>query len=125
VNVLVPLTGSWHPVAVAWGIVGLYALLAVELTSLARARISKRLWRRVHFASFALFVVTTIHALTAGTDRGSPPFVIAVVATCLVVVALTGVRVTRAGTARRRVQGLVAAHRETDRPLVGSGLAAS
>jgi DMSO/TMAO reductase YedYZ heme-binding membrane subunit len=123
VNVLVPLTGSWHPVAVAWGIVGLYALLAVELTSLARSRISKRLWRRVHVASFALFVVTTIHALSAGTDRGSPAFIAAVVATCLVVLTLIGVRVARARTARRRVLGLVAAHRETDRPLVGSGLA--
>ncbi len=123
VNVLVPLTGSWHPMAVAWGIVGLYVVLAVELTSLARARISKRLWRRVHFASFALFVVTTIHALTAGTDRRSPPFVIAVVATCLLVVALTGLRMARARTSRRRILGLVAARRETDRPLVGSGLA--
>ena len=36
VNVLVPLTGDWHPLAVAWGIAGMYLLLAVELTSLAR-----------------------------------------------------------------------------------------
>jgi hypothetical protein len=41
-NVLVPFTGSWHPGAVAWGIVGFYLLLAVELTSLARTRIPKR-----------------------------------------------------------------------------------
>jgi DMSO/TMAO reductase YedYZ heme-binding membrane subunit len=124
VNVLVPLTGSWHPLAVAWGIVGMYALLAVELTSLARAHIPKRLWRRVHFASFALFVLTTIHALTAGTDRRSPPFVAAVVATCLVVVVLTGVRVARARTARRRLGNPVAAHTEPSRPHVGSRVSA-
>src|SRR5712691_11119721 len=26
-DVLVPFTGSWHPVAVAWGIVGMYLLV--------------------------------------------------------------------------------------------------
>jgi hypothetical protein len=72
VNVLVPLTGGWHPLAVAWGIVGLYLLLAVELTSLARARLPRLLWRRVHYAGFALSATTTVHALSAGTDRRSP-----------------------------------------------------
>jgi predicted ferric reductase len=47
INVLVPFTGTWHPAAVAWGIVALYLLLAVELTSLVRSRIPKRLWRRL------------------------------------------------------------------------------
>lgn len=100
VEVLVPLTGTWHPVAVAWGIVGLYSLLAVELTSLARAHISKRLWRRVHVAGFALFVVSTAHALAAGTDGRSPAFVAAVVATCGVVAGLTTVRVVESSRAR-------------------------
>ena len=34
VDVLVPLASSSHPVAVAWGIVALYLVLAVEVTSL-------------------------------------------------------------------------------------------
>ena len=101
---------------------GLYALLAVELTSLARAHISKRLWRRVHFASFALFVLTTIHALTAGTDRRSPPFVAAVAATCALVVALTGARAARAHSVHQRMLNLAAPRVERDRPLVGSGV---
>ena len=57
----------WHPAAVAWGVVAGYLLVAVELTSLARNRISKRTWRRVHTASFVLFVFATVHGLTAGT----------------------------------------------------------
>jgi predicted ferric reductase len=103
VNVLVPLTGTWHPVAVAWGIVAMYLLLAVELTSLARARISKRLWRRVHFASFALFLFSTVHGLAAGTDGRSPGFVIAAIGTCGVVVALTALRLTRWGQQPKRL----------------------
>ena len=95
VNILVPFTGTWHPAAVAWGIVGVYLLLAVELTSLARARVPKRLWRRVHFASFVLFATTTLHALTAGTDRRSAAFLLAAFAACGIVAVLTAVRVFR------------------------------
>ena len=67
-DVLVPFTGSWHPVAVAWGIVGMYLLLAIEITSLLRHRMSKRAWHAVHLLSYFLFATTTVHMLTAGTD---------------------------------------------------------
>src|SRR5437773_47097 len=97
VNVLVPFTGTWHPVAVAWGIAAFYLLVAVELTSLARASIPKRLWRRVHFGSFALFGASTVHVLTAGTDASSPVFRLAIAATWALVVALTTLRVLRWG----------------------------
>jgi predicted ferric reductase len=72
VEVLVPLTGNWHPVAVAWGIAALYLFVAVEITSLLRGRISKRAWRLTHFLSFPLFALATTHALSAGTDRAVP-----------------------------------------------------
>ena len=68
VNVLVPFTGSWHPLAVAWGIVGMYLLVAIEITSLLRHRMSKRVWHSIHLLSYLLFATTTIHLLTAGTD---------------------------------------------------------
>src|SRR3954471_834500 len=67
-DVLVPFTGSWHPVAVAWGIVGMYLLAAIELTSLLRHRLSKRAWHAVHLLSYFLFATTTVHMLSAGTD---------------------------------------------------------
>ena len=67
-DVLVPFTGSWHPAAVAWGIVGMYLLAAIEITSLLRRRMSKRAWHAVHLLSYFLFATTTVHMLTAGTD---------------------------------------------------------
>jgi predicted ferric reductase len=67
-DVLVPFTGSWHPVAVAWGIVGMYLLVAIEITSLVRHRLSHRAWHAVHLLSYLLFASTTVHVLTAGTD---------------------------------------------------------
>jgi hypothetical protein len=44
-------------------------LLAVEITSLLRKRISKRLWRATHYLSFPLFILATAHGVTAGTDK--------------------------------------------------------
>src|SRR5436190_7471863 len=77
VSVLVPFASSWRPAAVAWGVCGFYLLLAVELTSLARRQLPKKVWRAVHFASFPLFLSATVHALTAGTDAGSWVFEVA------------------------------------------------
>lgn len=97
VQVLVPFSAPWHPGAVAWGIVGFYLLVAVEVTSLLRTRIPTRVWRRVHLGSFALFAVATVHALTAGTDRHAPWFLGVVVGVAALVAALTAVRIVLAG----------------------------
>ena len=97
VNVLIPFTGTYHPSMVAWGIVGMYLLLAVELTSLARKKLSKKVWRATHFLSFPLFVTTTVHALTApATDRHVAIWKVAIIATCIAVTVFTFVRVQRA-----------------------------
>jgi hypothetical protein len=95
-SVLVPFATKWHPLAVAWGIVGFYLLLAVELTSLARAHLSKKLWRRVHFASFLLFIVATVHGLTAGTDTKSTAARIVAAAVGSAFVGLTAARIAEA-----------------------------
>jgi DMSO/TMAO reductase YedYZ heme-binding membrane subunit len=92
-EVLVPFASSWHPVAVAWGVVAGYLLLAVELTSLARGRLAKRTWRRVHTASFVLFVFATIHALAAGTDTRSTAARLIVLAVVTLVAGFTAIRV--------------------------------
>jgi DMSO/TMAO reductase YedYZ heme-binding membrane subunit len=88
VEVLVPFASSWHPGAVAWGIVAVYLLVAVEVTSLLRRKLSMKVWRRTHYLSFPLFVVATIHGLAAGTDSGTAAMQISVVAVCAAVVAL-------------------------------------
>ena len=92
-SILIPFASKWHPVAVAWGVVAAYLLLAVELTSLARAHLSKRFWRWVHTASFVLFVMATIHGLSAGTDTKSVAARLVALAVGTVFVGLTAMRV--------------------------------
>jgi DMSO/TMAO reductase YedYZ heme-binding membrane subunit len=96
VEVLVPFTGTWHPVAVAWGIIGLYLLAAVEVTSLARKKLSKKVWRTTHYLSFPLFALATIHALSAGTDRSTFILRWGIIAVVVVVTGLTVMRVNKA-----------------------------
>ena len=84
----------WWYVARSVGIVA-WALLAVELTSLLRKRISKRAWRLTHYLSFPLFLLTTVHALSAGTDRSTFPLRVTVASVAALVTALTFVRLNR------------------------------
>jgi sulfoxide reductase heme-binding subunit YedZ len=92
-SVMIPLAAHWHPVAVAWGVVSVYLLIAVEATSLARRHLNVRLWKRVHFVSFPLFVTSTIHGLSAGTDGRTPMAITAALLTAGAVAVLSAVRV--------------------------------
>jgi DMSO/TMAO reductase YedYZ heme-binding membrane subunit len=71
-ELFVPFASDWKAGAVAWGIVALYPLLAVEATSLLMKRIPKRVWRTIHLSSYVVAVTATAHMFTAGTDRANP-----------------------------------------------------
>jgi len=111
-SILLPFASKWHPVAVAWGVVAAYLLLAVELTSLARARLSKRVWRRVHTASFVLFVFATIHGLSTGTDTKSAAAHLITLAVCTAFVGLTALRVAEVARVKPEVASPAARRRE-------------
>jgi predicted ferric reductase len=96
VALFVPFASAWNPVAVAWGITALYLLVAVEVTSLLRRSLPNRLWRRVHYASFPLFALATIHGLTAGTDSRTTLAVMVVSGAVLCVGLLSAARLGRA-----------------------------
>jgi predicted ferric reductase len=93
VSVFVPFASSWNPIAVAFGVVSLYLLLAVELTSLARSQLPHAIWRKVHYASFPLFVTATVHGLTAGTDSRLFVSLVCMLAIGGLVIFLTALRV--------------------------------
>jgi predicted ferric reductase len=112
ISILVPLASKWHPVAVAWGVVAAYLLLAVELTSLARARLSKKVWRRVHTASFVLFIMATIHGLSTGTDTKSVAARLVTLAVCTAFVGLTALRVAEVARPQPEVASPAARRRE-------------
>jgi len=95
VSLLVPFTGAWHPVAVGWGIVAMYLMVAVEVTSLLRTRLSPQLWRATHYAAFPLLFLGTVHALTAGTDRHTVVLRYGMLAVLAVAIVLAAVRIAK------------------------------
>jgi len=68
VELVVPFASSWRPFPVTLGILALYLLVAVEVTSLARRHLSKRSWRIIHLMSYAVYLLSTLHFVLAGTD---------------------------------------------------------
>jgi methionine sulfoxide reductase heme-binding subunit len=76
-QILVPLTDLDQPsrgpsaLSVAWGIVGFYLLIAIQITSWLMRRMPRKVWHAIHLSSVALFVSGSIHAFTSGKDRGN------------------------------------------------------
>lgn len=70
-DILVPMASSWRPLPVAFGVVAMYLLVAVEVTSLLKRRIPKRVWRAVHLSSYVVYLAASVHFLAAGSDAAS------------------------------------------------------
>jgi predicted ferric reductase len=88
-DLLVPFASAWKPLPVALGVVAMYLLVAVEMSSLAMRRIPRRVWRWVHLTSFGSFWLASIHGILAGTDASNPVLWLTYLATASVVLFLT------------------------------------
>jgi DMSO/TMAO reductase YedYZ heme-binding membrane subunit len=91
-DLFVPFASSYHSGALALGIVAMYLLLAIEITSLLMKRMSRRAWHAVHLSSYALFFVATVHGLLLGTDRHNTLFRACSLVAAIVVLFMTLVR---------------------------------
>ena len=99
-DLFVPMATTWHPVAIAFGIVAMYLLAAIEVTSLLGRRFPKKWWRRVHMLSFPLYVIASIHLFAAGTDSANVVARWMVVTTSTLIAFLTVVRALAAAKPR-------------------------
>ena len=71
-DVLVPLHGTFRPVAVSFGIVAMYAMVVVLASSWARKPIGTTWWRRLHLLAVPAFTLALAHGVFAGTDSPRP-----------------------------------------------------
>lgn len=96
-EVLIPLRSTYRPAGTALGVIGMYALAFVIVTSWLRRGIGTRWWRRSHLLAVPAFTVTLVHGVLAGSDAGRPWLWITYVATGLLVLFLVIVRGLTAG----------------------------
>jgi DMSO/TMAO reductase YedYZ heme-binding membrane subunit len=71
-GLLVPGLVAYRPAAVAAGVVAAWLLVVVTASFWLRQRIGTRMWRRLHWFTYALFGLATIHGIAAGTDTSRP-----------------------------------------------------
>ena len=104
-EILVPMASSWKPGTVTLGVVAMYLLVLVQVTSLAMKRLPKRVWRGIHLTSYGLTWLVFVHAGLAGTDVSNRVY--QVVALLLTIVAVTAavLRVTMGRASRRGGRG--------------------
>ena len=69
---VVPGLVTYRPAAVAAGVIGGWLFVLVTASFWLRKRIGVRVWRRLHWFTYALFGLATIHGITAGTDTSQP-----------------------------------------------------
>ena len=99
-DVLVPFGSAYHPLAMALGIVAGYLALAIWLSSRVRRQIGFRMWRRLHYATFLVYVFAGVHTLLIGNDRSTGWGRGVVAASVVLVVALTAIRISTSAPTR-------------------------
>lgn len=71
-QVLVPFTSAASTLGVGLGVLSLYAVALVWLTTRMRSRLGTARWRMLHRAAFAGFALAMFHGVLAGSDIGRP-----------------------------------------------------
>ena len=67
-GIAVPFVMDYRPFYTGLGIVAGYLAAALGLSFYARKRIGAKLWRKLHRATIAVYVLAVIHTLGAGSD---------------------------------------------------------
>lgn len=89
VDVLVPFVSAYRPLWIGFGALAFDLLLALVITSLARARLGYRGWRAVHWLAYACWPVALLHGLGSGSDiRGGFAFVLSLACAAAVAIAI-------------------------------------
>jgi predicted ferric reductase len=70
-QLVLPGTSAYRPLATACGIVAAELLAALAVTNRLRQQIPRRLWRRAHYLNFAVWTLALAHGIAAGTDAGT------------------------------------------------------
>ncbi len=102
VDLVLPFVGSYRPLFLGLGTLAVDLLLVVTGVSLLRNTVGPRVFRAVHWLTYALWPVALVHALGTGTDAGSLWMDVLAVTCVAAVTAALGWRLTPAYAERGR-----------------------
>ncbi len=70
-DLLIPFHSPYQPFWVGLGILGLYLTAILVISFYVKKHIGQRAWRLLHYTSFGVWIMTSLHGIAAGTDTQS------------------------------------------------------
>jgi predicted ferric reductase len=123
--VVIPFVSAYEPFWLGLGAVALDLVAALILTSLARARISRRTWRGIHWLAYAAWPVALVHGIGSSPDLRSGGLLLVAIGSALAVAAAGLWRVAAAARevprAERAAHMLAGIQRQAHRARAGHG----
>lgn len=92
-DLVIPFASGYRPVATALGVLGLYVVLIVWISTLLRTRLGQRRWRALHRLAIVAWALAMLHGVFAGSDTGTTWAVFTYVLAGLVVGMLFAARI--------------------------------
>lgn len=100
-DIAIPFIGPYRPAWVGLGIIGFYLMFLTTISFSFRKQMGQKRWRKLHYLSFAAFILVTVHGVMAGTDSGNTGMTIVYWGSGLLVLFLTNYRLLTASKGRR------------------------
>jgi len=132
--IVLPFTSPYETLWLGLGAISFDVIIALIVTSLARARIGRRTWRAVHWLAYACWPVALAHSLGSSTDLRSGWLLTLTICCTAAVGAAACWRIVSSMAARREAErparalsigpaadGPPADRRSGDRALTGAG----
>jgi DMSO/TMAO reductase YedYZ heme-binding membrane subunit len=101
-DMLIPFASSYKTVGVGLGVIAVYLLVAVQVSSMLMRRIPTRWWRRIHLSSYLLVLITSWHAVLSGTDIGRGVYAVAAIALTVSPIFVFAIRAAKPPVRRKR-----------------------
>jgi DMSO/TMAO reductase YedYZ heme-binding membrane subunit len=67
-DLTIPFIGPYRPGWVGLGIIAFYMMALISISFSFRKQMGQKRWRKLHYLSFAVFILATVHGIGAGTD---------------------------------------------------------
>jgi methionine sulfoxide reductase heme-binding subunit len=83
---VLPFVSGYKPFWLGLGAISLDLIAALIVTSLARARMSRRAWRGIHWLAYAAWPLAVVHSIGSSSD-GRGGLVLGVLVGCVLAVA--------------------------------------
>lgn len=91
-DLFIPFTGPYRPDVVGLGTLAFWMIVVVTLSFPFKKRLGHKVWKRLHYVSYAAFLMISVHGLLAGTEGTKLGLRLLVGGGLLLVVLLLGMR---------------------------------